>query len=131
MNTAINAINYGIAKLGNSGDKGKSVASCRSLSRWSPCLNVLANWFRQKSNFPHCTVCVRLFKAWRTRKDRVNLSCCRAPPSLMTDQVAALKRKGIAAVCLGADTTAEEMTDIRTGRYSMLFGATEKSFELL
>ena len=51
--------------------------------------------------------------------------------SLMTDQVAALKRKGIAAVCLGADTTAEEMTDIRTGRYSLLFGTIEKSFELL
>ena len=60
-------------------------------------------------------------------QEKVESICLVVVPllSLMTDQVAALKREGIAAVCLGADTTAEEMADIRTGRYNLLFGTPE------
>ena len=80
MNTTINTINYGIANLGIQVIKKNQRQVVEAYLAGRDVLISLANWFRQKSNFPHCTVCVRLFKAWRTRKDRVNLSCCRAPP---------------------------------------------------
>ena len=45
--------------------------------------------------------------------------------SLMRDQVAALQRKCIAAVSLGADTTDEEIVGIKEGRYNIIFGTPE------
>lgn len=54
--------------------------------------------------------------------------------SLMRDQVAALRRKGIAAVSLGVDTTEEEIARIKEGQYNILFGTPEsvlKSFRYL
>jgi ATP-dependent DNA helicase RecQ len=45
--------------------------------------------------------------------------------SLMRDQVASLQSKRIAAVCLAADTTDEEMACIKEGKYNLIFGTPE------
>ena len=45
--------------------------------------------------------------------------------SLMRDQVAQLRERGIAAVCLGAETTQEELSRIRVGEFNLIFGNPE------
>ena len=43
--------------------------------------------------------------------------------SLMKDQVAGLKSRGIAAAIIGPESSAAEMKDIRLGRFNLLFGS--------
>ena len=43
--------------------------------------------------------------------------------SLMKDQVAGLKSRGIAAAIIGSESTAAEMKNIRLGRFNLLFGS--------
>ena len=45
--------------------------------------------------------------------------------SLMKDQVAGLKSRGIAAAIIGPESTAAEIKDIRLGRFNLLFGSPE------
>jgi len=45
--------------------------------------------------------------------------------SLMKDQVAGLKSRGIAAAIIGPESTATEMKDIRLVRFNLLFGSRE------
>ena len=45
--------------------------------------------------------------------------------SLMKDQVAGLKSRGIAAAIIGSESTAAEMKNIRLGRFNLLFGSPE------
>ena len=45
--------------------------------------------------------------------------------SLMRDQVAQLRERGIAAVCLGKETTLEELEAIRAGKFNLIFGNPE------
>lgn len=45
--------------------------------------------------------------------------------SLMHDQVASLKRKGIAAICIGPECSQEDIKTIQNGHYNLVFGSTE------
>ena len=45
--------------------------------------------------------------------------------SLMKDQVAGLKSRGIAAAIIGSESTAAEMKNIRLVRFNLLFGSPE------
>ena len=71
MNTAINAINYGIAKLGIQVIKKNQRQVVEAYLAGRDVLMVSPTGSGKKSNFPHCTVCVRLFEAWRARKDKI------------------------------------------------------------
>ena len=69
MNTAVNAINCGIAKLGIQVIEENQWQVVEAYLAGRDVLIVSPTGSGKKSNFPHCTVCVRLFKAWRRRKD--------------------------------------------------------------
>lgn len=45
--------------------------------------------------------------------------------SLMNDQVACLQRKGIAAICIGPDSSQEDIKVIQNGQYNLVFGSLE------
>ena len=114
------ALNYGNRKLES---RGISARLCRHISRVAMFplsrRQDKANWF----NFSHCTVCVWFFKTRWTRWHLLYLYRCNS--TMMRDQVTALQRKGVAAVCLGAETTPEQIATILKGRYNLLFGTPE------
>ena len=48
--------------------------------------------------------------------------------SLMHDQVASLKRKGIAAICIGPECSQEDLKATQNGHYNLVFGSPEALF---
>ena len=45
--------------------------------------------------------------------------------SLMKDQVSSLHRKGVSAICIGPESTAIDIEDIKSGKYNLVFGSPE------
>jgi ATP-dependent DNA helicase RecQ len=60
-------------------------------------------------------------------KDRMDSVCIVVSPliSLMQDQVASLRKRGIEAIHIGADTTSQEGDDVKSGKYNLIFASPE------
>ena len=106
MKTAINAINYGIAKLGIQVIKKNQRQVVEAYLAGRDVLMVSPTGSTKSVTFHIAPFVYDYLK--HGEQEKIESICRVVLPllSLMRDQVAALKRKGIAAVCLGADTTA-------------------------
>ena len=45
--------------------------------------------------------------------------------SLMQDQVAALRQKNVAAICVGPDCSSRDIEDVKHGKYNLIFASPE------
>ena len=102
------------------------VVSCRSL-RWRPrCIDGCTDRFREKSDFPHRSLCIGFLQTWRTR------SCRHSLPRYFhfgfTNEIVDPLRERGQSHCLGPRNFRGRNKEASEGKYNLVFPSPEKLF---
>ena len=69
----------------------------------------------------------KMKKGFGDEEDIIETVCVIVTPliSLMQDQVTALRKKHVAAICVGPDSSSVDIEDVKTGKYNLIFASPE------
>ena len=118
--------NYGVEKLGFENIKENQQQAIEAYLTGRDVLMVSPTGSGKSLTFHIVPFVYSYLKRGRGEKNIESICLVVVPLlSLMRDQVARLQQRGITAICLGVDTTPEQLLDISKPKYNLLFGTTE------